>query len=201
MRYPEKPEGEKLRDLIWANDVAGIRRLAPITGPDYLIHYSPPLMHAVYSGNVEAAKALIDAGADANWRAANGENLVYISAMKNKPRMAAFFISQGVGTLNDARRGGLETAMVEGIARGMEGAINDEVERTTGVRPKTTAREAWKKLEDIYNNYPGNQPEAKDGEGYRSNTPSSGSDRGSDDPFQKKLDADFKKLFPNKKLK
>lgn len=119
LRLPQKREGAQLVQLIWANDVEGIRRLAPIAGPDYLVDGDPPLVYAVYSGNIDAAQALIDAGADPQWRASNGENLVYLAGLKNKLAMAAFLVSRGAGTKEDAVRGAAARTFVDMLLRGL----------------------------------------------------------------------------------
>jgi hypothetical protein len=41
---PQKREGAQLVQLLWANDVEGIRRLAPMAAPDYLVDEDLPLV-------------------------------------------------------------------------------------------------------------------------------------------------------------
>ena len=151
---PTTQEGEQLAEMIWHNDIPGIRRLAPIAGPDYFVRGAPPLVHAIKADNPLAAQALIDAGAYIQWRNVMGENFVQNAAKLNKPRMAAFFIAKGAGTKDDAIRSGAKASMMEEVTRGIEELFKGDVEKTTGVRPSKTIREQWKDLETLYDNQP-----------------------------------------------
>jgi ankyrin repeat protein len=151
---PPKREGAQLVQLIWANDVAGIRRLAPIAGPDYLVDGDPPLVHAVYSGNIDAAQALIDAGADPTWRAANGENLVYLAGLKNKLAMAAFLGSQGSGTKEDALRGMKQAAEYAAARKFAESLLRGQIEEDTGIKLDKSLEEYWNDLGRPFANKP-----------------------------------------------
>jgi Bacterial SH3 domain len=153
LRYPDKPEGTRLRDLIWANDVEGIRQLAPIAGPDYMNGGLPPLAHAVYSRNVEAAKALLDAGADGHWRTASGESLVFLAASERRMRMAAFLLAQGIGTREDAVRGAAEAAKISAVEELANELFRNEVEDITGIRPKRSLQENWEDFDKLYSAY------------------------------------------------
>ena len=152
LRLPQKREGAQLVQLIWANDVEGIRRLAPIAGPDYLVDGDPPLVYAVYSGNIEAAQALIEAGADPTWRASNGENLVYLAGLKNKLAMASFLASHGAGTKEDVVRGMKQAAEYE-LARKFAGMmLRGQIEEDTGIRLDKPLEEYWKDFGKPYGN-------------------------------------------------
>jgi hypothetical protein len=140
--------------LIWANDVEGIRRLAPIAGPDYLVDGDPPLVYAVYSGNIDAAQALIDAGADPTWRAANGENLVYLAGLKNKLAMAAFLGSQGAGTKADALRGMKQAAEYAAARKFAESLLLGQIEEDTGIKLDKSLEEYWNDLGRPFANKP-----------------------------------------------
>lgn len=159
LRLPQKREGAQLVQLIWANDVAGIRRLAPIAGPDYLVDGDPPLVHAVYSGNIDAAQALIDAGADPTWRAANGENLVYLAGLKNKLAMAAFLGSQGAGTKEDALRGMKQAAEYAAARKFAESLLRGQIEEDTGIKLDKSLEEYWNDLGRPFANKPAERKE------------------------------------------
>lgn len=152
-RYPTKPEGARLRDLIWANDVEGIRQLAPIAGPDYMIDGLPPLVHAIHSQHVEAIKALLDAGADGHWRTATGESLVFYAAVEKKLGMAAYLLAQGIGTREDAVRGANEAATINALTEWANDMFRNEVEDVTGIRPKRSVQEYWKEFDKLYSAY------------------------------------------------
>jgi Bacterial SH3 domain len=152
-KYPDKPEGVQLRKLIWANDVEGIRKLAPIAGPDYMIGGLPPLVHAIHSNHVEAIKALLEAGADGHWRTAGGESLVFYAAVEKKLRMAAFLLAQGIGTREDAVRGAAQASMISGFEEWANDLLRDEIEDVTGIRPKKSAQELWKDFDKLYSAY------------------------------------------------
>ena len=159
LRLPQKREGAQLVQLIWANDVEGIRRLAPIAGPDYLVDGDPPLVYAVYSGNIDAAQALIDAGADPQWRAANGENLVYLAGLKNKLRMAAFLASHGAGTKEDALRGMEQAAEYAAARQFAEMFLRGQIEEDTGISLNKPLEEYWKDFGKPYGNKPAERKE------------------------------------------
>ncbi|MFZ1219599.1 MAG: SH3 domain-containing protein [Chthoniobacterales bacterium] len=159
LRLPQKREGAQLVQLIWANDVEGIRRLAPIAGPDYLVDGDPPLVHAVYSGNIDAAQALIDAGADPTWRAANGENLVYLAGLKNKLAMAAFLGSRGAGTKEDAIRGMEQGAKYDAARKFAESLLLGQIEEDTGIKLNKSLEEYWEAFGRPYGNKPAERNE------------------------------------------
>jgi hypothetical protein len=159
LRMPQKREGAQLVQLIWANDVEGIRRLAPIAGPDYLIDGDPPLVYAVYSGNIEAAQALIDAGADPQCRSADGENLVYLAGLKNKLAMAAFLASHGAGTKEDAIRGMKQAAEYALARKFAEMILKGQIEEDTGITLNKPLEEYWKDFGKPYGNKPAERTE------------------------------------------
>ena len=159
LRLPQRREGAQLVQLIWANDVEGIRKLAPIAGPDYLVDGDPPLVYAVYSGNIEAAQALIDVGADPKWRASNGENLVYLAGLKNKLRMAAFLGSQGAGTKEDAIRVMEQAAKYAAARKFAESLLRGQIEEDIGIKLDKSLEEYWEDFGRPYGNKPAERNE------------------------------------------
>lgn len=144
--------GEELRRLIESNDVDGVRRQAPIAGPDYFINGEPPIVHAVRSGHLEVVRALVAAGADAHWRTAMGESLVAFAVRENQPGMVDYFISVGAGTAADARQAGVDAAEVKLATKAVEAFATREM----GFNPLT----AFKMLEDAMNANAARQTEA-----------------------------------------
>jgi hypothetical protein len=154
LRLPAKREGGELRALIYANDVEGIRRLAPIAGPDYLIQGEPPLAWAVYAGKVEAAQALIEAGADVKWRTATGQNLVYLAGLYKKIPIAAFLVSEGAGTKEDAISGLREAQKIASINRLAGMFLRGQIEEDTGIKLDESFDDNWDQMaRDLLNKH------------------------------------------------
>ena len=153
----DKPAGEPLRRAIWNNDILEVRRLVALNGPNYPINGLPPLGHAMYADQPEAAQALIDAGASVHWRNAAQQSLAYIAAINKKPQMAAFFVAHGGGTAEEAQAGTLEATKIRVVTSILDGFFKNQVEEATGYLPPKGFQETWNDFSEAMDGH-GPQP-------------------------------------------
>jgi hypothetical protein len=158
LRVRDKPEGAQPRDLIWKNDLEGLRRITPIAGPDYLIQGEPPLAYAVYAGNVDAARVFIAAGAYVNWRTPAGQSLVYLAGLHKKIPMAAFLVSAGAGTKEDAMDGLREAQKIAAANRMAGMLLRGVIEDETGIELDKSFDDNWDQMVRDFSNRPAQTP-------------------------------------------
>jgi hypothetical protein len=138
--------------MIWKNDLEGLRRITPIAGPDHLIQGEPPLAYAVRAGNVEAAQVFIEAGAYVKWRTPAGQNLVYLAGLRKKMAIAAFLVSEGAGTKEDALSGLREAQKIDAINRIAGAFLRGQIEEETGIRLDESFDDNWDQMVRDFSN-------------------------------------------------
>ncbi len=78
---------------------------------------STPLLFAARHGRIDNARLLLDAGADVNVKAPNGESALVLASFSDQGRMAAFLLERGADpTVDDAGYTALHTAVSRGDA-------------------------------------------------------------------------------------
>jgi ankyrin repeat protein len=78
---------------------------------------STPLMFAARNGRIDNARLLLDAGADVNVKAPNGESVLVLASFSDQGRLGAFLLERGADpTADDAGYTALHTAVSRGDA-------------------------------------------------------------------------------------